>query len=129
MDTWWRLCWQDASRIARRSSGIRGVRQGGVEAPALWGRVAKYVLWKVEEKWKARGSELAFGGELDNECVLRSVLWADNYWLVSDSQEKIGVHGERLHRRALLHQNPKTGPLLHFVFLNVPQVVENTLQM
>ena len=23
------------------------VRQGGVEVPVLWGRVAKYVLWKV----------------------------------------------------------------------------------
>ena len=29
-------------------------RQGGVEAPVLWRRVAKYVLWKAEERWKAR---------------------------------------------------------------------------
>ena len=30
------------------------IRQGGVEAPVLWVRVAKYVLWKGEERWKAR---------------------------------------------------------------------------
>ena len=43
------------------------IRQGGVEAPILLGRVAKYVLWKAKEKWKARGWGLSFGGESDNE--------------------------------------------------------------
>ena len=38
------------------------IRQGGVEAPVLWRRVAKYVLWKAEERWKARGWGLSFGG-------------------------------------------------------------------
>ena len=33
----------------------RCIRQGGVEAPVSRGRVAKYVLWKAEGKWKARG--------------------------------------------------------------------------
>ena len=33
----------------------RCIRQGGVEAPVLWGRIAKYVLWKAEEKWRAKG--------------------------------------------------------------------------
>ena len=33
----------------------RCVRQGGVEAPVLWGRIAKYVLWKAEETWRAKG--------------------------------------------------------------------------
>ena len=28
----------------------RCIRQGGVEAPVLWRRLAKYVLWKAEEK-------------------------------------------------------------------------------
>ena len=35
--------------------------QGGVEAPVLWGRVTKYVLWKAEERWKVRGWGLSFG--------------------------------------------------------------------
>ena len=47
------------------------------------GRVAKYVLWKAEERWKARG----FGGESDNEYVLRSMMWADNYWLFCHCRE------------------------------------------
>ena len=50
------------------------IRQGGLEAPVLWGRVAKYVLWKAEEKWKARGWGLSFGGESDNEYILRSMM-------------------------------------------------------
>ena len=32
------------------------IRQGGVEAPVLWGRVAKYVSWTAEVKWKTRGT-------------------------------------------------------------------------
>ena len=49
----------------------RGIRQGGVEALVLWGRVEKYVFCTAEVKWKARGWELPFGGENDNEYVLR----------------------------------------------------------
>ena len=30
------------------------IGQGGVEAPVLRGRVAQYVVWKAEERWKAR---------------------------------------------------------------------------
>ena len=67
------------------------IRQGGVEAPVLWERVAKYVLWKAEEKWKARGWELSFGGESDNAYVLRSMMWADNYRLFCHDRE-ILVH-------------------------------------
>ena len=51
----------------------RCIRQGGVEAPVLWGRVAKDVLWKAEEKWKAKGWWLPFGGRHDNEYVLRGM--------------------------------------------------------
>ena len=41
-------------------------RQGGV-APVLGGRVAKYVLWKAEEKWKGRGWRRTIVRENDNE--------------------------------------------------------------
>ena len=43
----------------------RCIRQGGVKAPVLWGRVAKDVLWRAEEKWKAEGWGLSFGGHHD----------------------------------------------------------------
>ena len=55
----------------------------------LWGRVAKYVLWKAEEKWKAKGWRLPFGGQHDNDYVLRGMMWADNYRLFSDNKERL----------------------------------------
>ena len=45
-------CFENSETEFRYSQCIR---QGGVEAPVLWGFVAKYVLWKVQEKWKAKG--------------------------------------------------------------------------
>ena len=57
----------------------------------MWWRVAKYVLWKAEEKWKTRGWGLSFGGESDNAYVLRGMMWADNYWLFCHDRE-IFVH-------------------------------------
>ena len=65
------------------------IRQGGVEAPALWGRVAKQVLWTAEEKWRAEGWGLSFGGQHDNEYTLRGMMRANKYWLFSDSREKL----------------------------------------
>ena len=59
-----------------------------VEAPVLWERVAKYVLWKAE-KWRAKGWGLPFGGQHDTEYVLRGMMWADNYWLSSDNRERL----------------------------------------
>ena len=45
------------------------IRQGGVEAPVLWRRVAKYVLWKAEKSGRAE----AGGFHLeDNGYVLRA---------------------------------------------------------
>ena len=46
----------------------RCIRQGGV-------RVAKYVLWKAEEKWRAKR--------------LGVMMWADNHWIFSDNREKL----------------------------------------
>ena len=70
----------------------RCIRQGGVEATVLWGRVAKYV------QWKAKGWGLPFGGRHDNEYVLRGMMLADSYWLFCDNRE-IDMHGERRHGR------------------------------
>ena len=60
-------------------------RSGG---PVLWRRLARCVLRKAEEKWKAREWRVAFGGKYDNEYVLRGVMWVDHYWLFSE-----GAHG------------------------------------
>ena len=65
-----------ASKIVRRSSGIRSAS-------------AKNVLWKAEEKWKARGWGLPYGGKNDNEYVLRGTMWADDDWLFCDNRERM----------------------------------------
>ena len=55
----------------------------------LWGRIAKYVLWKAEEKWHVKGWGLSFGRQYDNEYTLRGMMWADNNWLFGDNREKL----------------------------------------
>ena len=67
----------------------RCIRQGGVEAPVLWGLIAENVLLKAEVKSRAKGWGLPFGGQRDNEYKLRGLVWADNEWLFSDSKEKL----------------------------------------
>ena len=57
----------------------------------LWGRVAKHVLWKAEEKRRSRGWGLSFRRQTDNVYTLRSLMWADNYWLFCHDRE-ILVH-------------------------------------
>ena len=53
----------------------------------LWVRVAKHVLWKAEERWKA-------SGESDNKYVLRSMMWADNYRLFCHNREFLHMVNE-----------------------------------
>ena len=49
----------------------RCIRHGGVEALVLWGCVTKYVFWKADEKWKAKGWRLPFDGQTTlNMCCL-----------------------------------------------------------
>ena len=79
-------CFENSETEFRYS---RCIRLGGVEALVLWGRVAKYVLWKAEEKWKAKGWGLPFGGQHDNEYVLRGMMWAGNCWLFCDNRERL----------------------------------------
>ena len=55
----------------------------------IWRRVARYVLWKAEGKWNARGWEPPFDGENDHEYVLRGMMRADNYWPFWDHKERL----------------------------------------
>ena len=36
-----------------------------------------------------RLGRLPFGGETDNEYVLRGMMWVDNYWLFCDNKERL----------------------------------------
>ena len=66
----------------------------GAFAKEVWrllccgGALPKYVLWKAEEKWRAKGWGLCFGGQHDGVCALRGMMWADNYWLFGGSREE-----------------------------------------
>ena len=91
----------ELSRIARLTFGTLGAF-----AKEVWrllccgGRIAKFVLWKAEEKRRAKGWGLSFGGQHDNEYTLRGMMWADSYWLFSDCGG-IDLHGERHYRGAV----------------------------
>ena len=62
-------CFENSDTEFRYSKCIR---HGGVEGHSvLWRGVAKYVLWKANENWKARGWRLPFGGKNDNEYMLQ----------------------------------------------------------
>ena len=50
------------------------IRQGSVEAPILWEKLAKYVLRKVEEQKKRRGWSVWFGGEHDRKLRLSGLM-------------------------------------------------------
>ena len=73
----------------RQNSGTHGASAKEVGAIVLWGRVAKYVLWRADEKWRATSWWLSFGGQHDNEHTLRRMMWADNYWIFYDNREKL----------------------------------------
>ena len=51
----------------------------------------------AEEKWKANGWGLPFGGQHDNEYVLRGMMWAEKLLAILRQQRKIDMHGERHH--------------------------------
>ena len=73
------------------------IRQGGVEAPVLWGRWPSTCFGKLKKDGKPEDGDCHLGGggggggESDNEYVLRSMMWADNNWLFCHSRE-ILVH-------------------------------------
>ena len=55
----------------------------------LWGRVDKYVLWKAEEKWKAKG----WGLTLQGACA--AVYDVGGHLLaILRRQGEVYVHGE-----------------------------------
>ena len=42
------------------------------------------ILCSVQQSWKERGPGLWYGGREDLDHQLCNVLWADNFWNVSD---------------------------------------------
>ena len=67
------------------------IRQGSVEALVLWRKIAKCVLWRGEEKWKARRWGLWFGGEDDDQHRFGCMMWADNCRIFSHDRVVLTV--------------------------------------
>ena len=65
----------------------RCIRQGSVETPVLWEKVAEYLLWNAEENGRPRVG-IWFGRQGDDEYRLSSMMRTDNSWLFSDDGEK-----------------------------------------
>ena len=70
-------------------------------------RLAKYVLWKVERRWKIKGWCITFGGDGDNEYRFSGVMWADSYCLFSDDEEKLMWVNDILEELLDLDMEPK----------------------
>ena len=55
---------------------------------------------------------LPFGGQHDNEHVLRGMKWADNYWLFSDNRERlICMVSDIIEKLMVLEMEPKAESL------------------
>ena len=71
--------------VESKFSFARCIRQGSVEAPRLWQKMAMQILANVEQGWKKKrvGVILDLGGERTHHIC--SFMWADNYWAMSHS--------------------------------------------
>ena len=77
-------------RALRRISVLSVHPQGRCGASCTVGARCKIRSFgKLKRSGKANGWELPFGGQHDNEYVLRGMLWVDNYRLFCDSREKL----------------------------------------
>ena len=74
-------------RIARRNFGTHGAScRVGVVALVFW----RKVLWKAEEKWKAKGLEIWFVGDGNDGYRFSSMTLADNYLIFRGDMENSG---------------------------------------
>ena len=63
---------------------------------------------KLKKSGEPEVGELPFGGQHDNEYVLRGMRWADNYWLFSDNREiLICMVNDIIEELLDLHMEPK----------------------
>ena len=61
----------------------RFLRQGSVEAPRLWLKMAMQILANVEEGWGRRRNGVVLDLEGQKTHQMCSFLWADNFWIMS----------------------------------------------
>ena len=67
----------------------RCIRQGSVEAPRLWLKMATQISSSVAEDWKKRKMGLHMETFQGGFHQLGSFTWADKYWILSKSEEHL----------------------------------------
>ena len=69
----------------------RCLRQGSVEAPRLWQKVATQILANVEEEWmkQRKGVLMDIETEGGGEHQICSFMWTDNFWTMSHSKKHL----------------------------------------
>ena len=69
----------------------RCLRQGSVEAPRLWQKMATQILAHEEEEWMKQRTEVHMDineGE-GGEHQICGFMWADNFWIMSHSKKQL----------------------------------------
>ena len=66
----------------------RRLRQGSVEAPRLWQKMATQILANVEEEWmkQRKGFLMDIEEEGGGDHQICSFMWADSFWIMSHSR-------------------------------------------
>ena len=66
-------------------------RQGSVEAPRLWQKMASQIWANVEEEWmkQRKGVLMGVEGEGGGEHQICSFMWTDNFWIMSRSKKHL----------------------------------------
>ena len=67
----------------------RCIRQGSVEVPRLWLKMATQILWNVEENWRKRKMGVHIGTAQGGFHQMCSYMRADNCWILSQSKEHL----------------------------------------
>ena len=64
----------------------RCLRQGSIEAPRLWQMMATQLLAAVEGRWTKKRMGVLMEIEGEKASQLCSSVWADNFWIMSQSK-------------------------------------------
>ena len=68
----------------------RCLRQGSVEAPRFWQKMATQILANVDEEWMKQRKGVLMGIEPEREVhQICSFIWADNFWIMSRSKKHL----------------------------------------
>ena len=65
----------------------RCLRQESIEALKLWQMMAMQLLSEIEKRWKERRMGILLDFEDEEADQICSMMWADNFWVVSHSKK------------------------------------------